>query len=209
MRVHSGSRALRPAGFTLVELLVVVAVLATLALGAVRYIGGDVIADARADVSRTSLVTLRAAILGEPERPGFRDDLGELPLKLSDLFVQPLVLPSGALVQAFDPLSGRGWNGPYLSQPPGRYHVDDSSGFSAWFGAEGEPAALDAWGRAIVLQAPTSATTPAERDEFTRLVSAGPDGIVTTDPSQLAPDAQATAEVGDDLVLYLLRGNGP
>lgn len=209
MRVHAGSRAQRLAGFSLVELLVVIAVLATLALGAVRYIGGDVVADARAEVSRVSLVTLRTAILGEPTRPGFRDDLGELPLKVADLFSLPSALPSGAAAQLFDPFTAHGWNGPYLSQPPGAYHVEPATGFVVAYGNEGEPAALDAWGRPIVLQAPTSASTPAERDEFTRLVSAGPDGIVTTDANQLAPDAHAPAEVGDDLVLYVLRGNGP
>jgi len=49
---------------------------------------------------------------------------------------------------------------------------------------------------------PSEANTAAERDLFTRIVSAGPDGIVQTPPNVLNPPVD---QRGDDVVLFLSR----
>jgi type II secretory pathway pseudopilin PulG len=86
----------------------------------------------------------------------------------------------------------------------GTYHADMGDraapgNFLARYGETGDPAVLDGWGNPIVLQVPqTPGTTEHDRTRHARLVSAGPNGVIDTDPGELMPN-----ERGDDLVLFL------
>src|SRR5262245_13055777 len=91
---HSTPLAVHCRGFTLMELATVMAVLLTLALLVLPTLGG-VTEDAKEKVTRATLAALRSAILGTPDHPGFHSDLGEVPKFVTDLLVQPAVLPSG------------------------------------------------------------------------------------------------------------------
>jgi prepilin-type N-terminal cleavage/methylation domain-containing protein len=201
--------ALGRRGFTFVELIVVMAVLTVLA-GLVLYKAGDTTAQTRVDATVASAISVRDAICGTQGAPGFLNDLGEVPIHLADLFDQPLALPSGKPVQPFDRFTGRGWHGPYLMRNTGRYRVAAPSGFTSFYGQDGDPAVIDPWGRPIVLQWPIVPAIPLDaRQSFVRLVSAGPDGIVNTPSNVLAPDLNDAKQVGDDVVVYLFRANGP
>lgn len=211
----------RPAhrrAFTLLELVLVVAILVMIA-GFAFFRAGAVLDGDESTIgalersTRVSMGHLRETLDGPPERPGFRQDLGELPLMLADLLRVPASLPSGRAVQGtalaqYDAVSRRGWNGQYLALATGSYHLDPARGFVALYGVEGDPALLDAWNHPIVLQLPPAATL-AQRFAYARLVSAGPDGTLNTDPNLLAPDVHDAAIVGDDVIEYLSRSNGP
>lgn len=61
----------------------------------------------------------------------------------------------------------------------------DGHGVYMMYGIPGEPAIIDPWGNPYVLQVPPAeafdeGATDAERFKFARLVSAGPDGILST-----------------------------
>lgn len=203
----------RANGFTLVEVVMVVAILVVLAAVLLPRLddvldGTDTQPGARHKITRLSLHELRAAIKGTPSHPGFEMDLGEIPALIQDLLVMPMVpLPSGKPVNPYSALSQMGWNGPYLQQATGKYIVDDTiggSGFTSAYGTSNAPALLDAWGHTLILQWPTTAgLSLADRQRFTRLVSAGPDGKVNTPSGQQSPDPDDTGVVGDDVVVYL------
>jgi type II secretory pathway pseudopilin PulG len=194
----------------LVELVVVAAVLTVLA-GLVLYRAGDATADARIEATLLSAVAIRDAICGARGDPGFLGELGEAPRQMADLFRRPALLPSGRHVPLkFDPFTGRGWNGPYLLRSTGTYAASPPRHFTSLYGDDGDPCVIDAWGQPIVLQWPTEAGLSLdERQSYARLVSAGPDGVLTTSPGALAPDLHDSKQVGDDIVVYLFRANGP
>lgn len=99
--------------------------------------------------------------------------------QLAFLFVNPL---TNGTTPTYDPVSGRGWRGPYLLITAGRYPGMDpdgnaaARGFTSDFGvpnssptsSDGDPAVLDGWGHPVVIQGSTLSDA--------RLVSAGPDG---------------------------------
>ncbi len=106
-------------GFTLVELLIVIAILAAMAAVAVSLLGGT--SDkANEAVVLNDLAEIRKAIWQ------FRNDMGAPPHYLAELMQSPD--PNGAnggwwwreagdpspAMYEFDPATGRGWNGPYL-----------------------------------------------------------------------------------------------
>ena len=160
--------------------------------------GSSVHEDARSDVTRVQLSRLREATTA------YRDDVGALPTMLADLFVRPPSIP------AFDPLAGKGWNGPYVSPASGTYSVVDASGFTTAYGAAGSPAWVDGWKHAVVLQLPTTPGLGKKAlEDRARLVSAGPDGSIQTSPGTDAPNPLDPLQVGDDLVLYLYGPPGP
>ena len=119
-------------GFTLVEMLVVLSILAVLTLVAVQATE-NFGQQARFDVTQTTLNNIRAAIVGDPTLrnsdgtprvTGYIANTGRLPTGttlLNELLVQPMGLATSA-VQVFDSdrdltndvsLSS-GWNGPYI-----------------------------------------------------------------------------------------------
>ncbi len=101
MRLHM-TRAERAAVFVLV--LAVTGVV-------MSFVRGDDFA-AECAATDASLKAIRAAILGGEAGLGYRADSGEIPRSIQDLF-EPASLP--APLRTFDPVTGRGWRGPYLT----------------------------------------------------------------------------------------------
>jgi prepilin-type N-terminal cleavage/methylation domain-containing protein len=124
----------RRVGFTLLELLVVVAILATLAGGVVATMDG-VEEEASSQLARHELATLREAVLAFRRDTGFLPKQGPFalapagvvpvpaegaawfasPANWSQLYENPLASTSHAL-RAWNPDARRGWNGPYLAR---------------------------------------------------------------------------------------------
>jgi len=188
-------------GLTLAELLLVVtiiSILATLILPAV----GNFLGESRADVTRVSLTRLRD-VIAETYWPDNRSTLPRpgLPLQgsrqnapqLRYLFVNPQTEDT---IVTFDPTARLGWRGPYMvDRNDSLYTINTATGFTEQYGENGDPAVLDGWGRAIVLQNPG---TLSDGRQDVRLVSAGPDGIVNIPPTKLTA-ALTTGDIGDDV----------
>lgn len=134
----SGPRAREPKGFSLIEMLVVLAIFAAL-VGALIPLGYQIQTSADERETRTRLENLKRAMIGsgaEESSPGDRDfgflgDIGDLPSELTRLVNQ------GSLPDYEIDSSTRlaaGWRGPYLRP-----------------GFEGDTAHLDqdAWGRPL------------------------------------------------------------
>ncbi len=203
-------------GLTLFELLAVMGILMVLGTLVVPVVS-DRIGQSRDDVTRQSLLRLREAIVGT-----YHDDLDGLPRpgesalsagranhpQLAYLFLNPETHLDGDPLSrdydtTFDPISRRGWRGPYLLSNGGgfTYTVDAGRGYGTLYGEDGDPAVLDGWGNPIVLQEPiVSGATAYDRARHARLVSAGPDGVLDTPADVLLP---SEAQRGDDLVLFL------
>jgi type II secretory pathway pseudopilin PulG len=87
-------------------------------------------------------------------------------------------------------------------------------GSGSHYGLPGDFVAADPWGNPVVIQVPpgsafSGAIDDAGRFRYTRLVSAGADGILSTPRDRLAgmlADGTAAAR-GDDLVLFLNRAD--
>lgn len=82
------------------------------------------------------------------------------------------------------------------------------------YGQPGDLTVGDPWGNPIVIQVPAAAAflgaaTPDKRLRYARLVSAGPDGVLTTPTDRLGGlAADGTKAVrGDDLVQFLNRSD--
>jgi len=173
----------RKSGFTLLELLVVLAILAAMAGLIVPLVAG-VSEESQAQATNTSLMRIRNAIMGTPERPGYwADKRQQLPAAMRDLFINPD--PD----DVFDRNTRLGWHGPYLQHATRTYTVDALTGFTLDYGSTGDPAASDGWNHPIIIQIPADATRA-------RLLSAGSDGVIQTSLTDVAPQ-------GDDLVLFL------
>ena len=105
-------------GFTLLELMLVVGILSTLALGTISLMD-ERDEEFRFDQTKMRLKHIRQAVIGDPQThhadppavSGFVSDIGRLPNSLSELLQQG-DLPSWGV----DPGSGvgSGWRGPYL-----------------------------------------------------------------------------------------------
>lgn len=192
-----------PRAFTLVELLVVLILLVALA-GVVVPLMGQAVDNAEQQGTRASLQRMRAAIMGDANHPGYYTDLRRLPRTVADLYLVPdddvAYLP--ASFYSYDPIKQRGWRGPYLATQSGRYAIDNARGYTASYGDNDDPASLDGWLRPIVLQRPTVGTDD-ERDQYVRLVSAGPDGVIDSPTTALTPTDLTPALRDDDVVLFL------
>ena len=119
--------ALRPerhTGFTLIELVMVIAVLGIMAAVAIPVIG-TFITSAQETATKDELRLLARAIAGSDEAKdrGFEGDVGYPPAALVDLVQKPDSL------SAWDPFLDLGWNGPYVDSTGGEYLRDawDSS----------------------------------------------------------------------------------
>lgn len=182
-----------PSGFTLVELLVVLVILAVLA-GMVIPLLGESAEQGRLAVTQANLQRMREVIVGAPQAPGYLADTGKLPRTIKDLFIVPAdnlaYLPQN--LQTWNPVAKRGWRGPYLLDPGTRFDFD--------LDMIPDPAIFDGWGNPILLQIPTASMTAAENERHLRLVSAGPNGILDTPQAPLMPTVASRV---DDLVLFL------
>lgn len=160
------------------------------------------------------MAAIRSAILGSPGAPGFRDDVGQIPGKLEELFNMPATTIAGKQVKAFDIHTSIGWHGPYLMNATGIYKSNIPDGFINTYGTDDgkTPSVFDGWRLPIILQIPTTAGLSLdEQVAYARLVSAGPNGIINLQSEIKDPDIINInpSIVGDDVILYLFRANGP
>jgi prepilin-type N-terminal cleavage/methylation domain-containing protein len=125
---HRMTPACNETGFTLLELLLVVAILSSLALAASTFVDNRDNQE-RFEATRGRLDIIRKAVLGEsvwslngqPFLSGFAADMGRLPQTLDELIRQPsdcdpVTAGDQTCAWSFDAASGlwAGWHGPYL-----------------------------------------------------------------------------------------------
>ena len=115
----------RAAGFTLIELVIIIVILGILAAVAIPKFAD--MSDSSKDVAtRKEMTELRRAIVGSPDvvaggrlvNAGFEGDIGHLPGRLEDLGSRP------DSVAVYDRLTRLGWNGPYIDGTGGNYLTD-------------------------------------------------------------------------------------
>jgi general secretion pathway protein G len=110
--------ATRPSGFTLIEILMAVSVVAIVAAVSVpRFI--DYRNDAKAAVTTDTLNSIKLAITGDARtgRTGYLSHMGAVPTSLNDLVAQ-------GTQPAYDPINKIGWNGPYLDTSNANWNKD-------------------------------------------------------------------------------------
>lgn len=189
-------------GLTLVELLVVLVILIGVA-GLltpqltnlkVRSADGSRIEPGEV-VTRETMRRIQEALMGNAQDDlGYRGHVGNLPSRLSGLFED--VDSEGP----YNPATKRGWNGPYIVDTGARYETYTTTGDNFLtlpgdangYAEDEDPVALDGWGKPIILQRVGT--------DFVRLVSAGPDRILQTDPDE---DTPSLSDRGDDIVQFL------
>lgn len=227
------------AAFTLMEMLVVVVILAAVAALVVSNVDRTrddaelTVARATMQTMREALVGSPAGpgYLSDMKHvPGFQI----LAVRTHDL-LSPTSYPLHA---RFDPVANRGWRGPYLQNAqgvpnanvarggrfpaPGEARVEGEATFAergffpaaSIYGQVDDLTAADPWGSPIVLQVPplaafTYPSNAAKQFRYARLVSAGPDGVLTVPADRLASrlmDGTAALR-GDDVVLFLDRAD--
>ena len=254
-------------GFTLIELMCVIALVMAVALLAVTRLGrfGQ---GARRVAAQHDMAAIKEAFTSGTG--GYLADMEGIPgftcgtLRISNLLVSTNLWADGgarldigssyAVFTKWSEEASRGWRGPYLKgdvRPFPSY--DDLPGFypdisrlalpsvfkdsrrASIYGFTGEPVLFDPWGRPYVLQIPppqaftnVTSVTPSERFAYARIVSAGPDGTLSTPcfiPNltnetatswnaasrslvrEAGRDAAGTMARGDDLVLFLYRND--
>lgn len=183
-------------GFTLVDLLVVLTVLgAVISLATVAFTGDQEVLDASGNSVSVREVTTRATLQevaqsltggGPSGESSYLQHVGALPSRLAGLFFNVDGEPG------YDVSRKRGWQGPYFTSNTVRYGDFIAAGDAFPATNLNDPAILDAWGKPVVLQEPST--------DDARIVSAGPDRILETD----ALDATNPIR-GDDIVLFLFR----
>jgi prepilin-type N-terminal cleavage/methylation domain-containing protein len=205
-------------GMTLMELIVVIAILAILA-GAVIPLLNGIVAKSRITAVRASLSTVREAIVGKGDSPGFQSDVGRPPNSIAELLATSP--PSG--VALFNRDTNIGWRGPYLISQGGLYPIANAT-FTNLFGnntsGNQDPALLDPWGDPIIIQrltvasgvltfiaqngTPQTASTTLADGDYTRVISGGPNKALETAWTDPTP---TTASRGDDILLFLNRSD--
>jgi prepilin-type N-terminal cleavage/methylation domain-containing protein len=223
-------------GLTLLELLVVLAILVSLATIIVPVIG-HLGRKSQELATRENLLRLQDLISNQ-----YWADMGELPRPLLDtagkdpkgrarsntpqlryLFVNPdteePTKTTGATL-----LAKRHWNGPYVRHGGARYQIDNAvdpvtlfpRGFTDSYGLgdetgtpalPGDPTILDAWGRPVVIQVPTTSGF-TDNWKYARLVSAGADGVIETQLNVRMPDLTALPSGGGATALESYTGRG-
>ena len=219
------NRRRNTAGFTLVEILVVVGILAILASLVVQGVGG-VRGEAEQTVAAATLQVVRDALCGTSTAPGLLCDLKHVPGFSNSALRVSYLLEAPTNVPAYDRLAQRGWRGPYVqnAQPVentnaalwGRFpdendrrnETDETFQMRGFYeesyGTTNDLAMADPWGNPIVLQIPTNHLDDSACLRYARLVSAGPDGVLQTPCEDWTP---ARTNRGDDLVLFLSRAD--
>ncbi|MBU8932380.1 MAG: type II secretion system GspH family protein [candidate division Zixibacteria bacterium] len=115
----------KQAGFTLVELVIIIVVLGILAVVAVPKFG-DISESSKVVATRNEMQTLQLAIVGNPAAVaggayidrGFEGDIGYAPSLLADLVAKP------DSIALYNRLTRLGWNGPYVDSSNGEYLTD-------------------------------------------------------------------------------------
>lgn len=192
---------------TLVELVVVIVVLVALA-GLVVPMTTGVTDQSRIATTRANMALLQDVIMNR-----YWNDMNGLagldgyPQPIVDL-LPPTSRPSTPQLrylfvtpdptQIYNAATRRGWNGPYLQHNGSKYVVN--SNFTVTYGLDEDPTILDGWGNPIIIQRPTAGADVITNRRYTRLVSAGPNGVIDTSPTLILPSQNSCK---DDLVLYL------
>lgn len=210
------------AAFTMFELAAVVVVL-TVVAGLAMSAAGDATTQASRTVTMSTMRTVRDAIVGIATgregrvSPCFLQDLGRLPRveetppRVYAYSLGPLLggmTSLGVPLPAFDPVTQRGWRGPYLIAPTPRFGslgIDLGPEPLQWttYVQADDLVVLDGYGRPLLLQVPddlADGIRNADDERHARLVSAGPDGRIDTPLVERYP---SLSQCGDDLVLYL------
>ncbi len=254
MRAFISKRRANQQGLTLLEMSVVLGILAATSTLIIYSITPSTLTftttgkskNAARIVTEGTMKTIKDAILGTPGQPGYWSDLTKIndifPQYTAQLLLSPLQvsasLPGGSnplagfaattwytTLNRFDPISGKGWRGPYIdvqgsypytADATNRYFTGDlyPPGFST------VPVALDGWGNPIIIQwgalntsdgSPSIATTYSIYVKHARMVSAGPNSALDS----LSPTAKLTLHqytdytnpsnaglIGDDVVVF-------
>ncbi len=112
-------------GFTLIELVIVMVVLAIVAAVAIPRMG-DVAENSKITTTKEEMRRLKVAILGDPSLSsagkltsrGYSGDVGALPGALVDLTIKP------GSVSVYNKFTRLGWNGPYVDSANGDFLKD-------------------------------------------------------------------------------------
>jgi prepilin-type N-terminal cleavage/methylation domain-containing protein len=233
----------RAKAFTLVEMMIVVAILVVLVALIVPAVDRQT-DDAHETVQQVSISALRDACKSMVSDVKFSTGFNYASLRMCDLLSRTAntsALRATAFPE-FDPNTRIGWRGPYVTGgfpirntranranlfpaaadkrtdgPPADRTFQQRGFYAVPYGSDGEPAIGDDWGNPILLQIPTQSSdprinTPEKCWQYARLVSAGPDGVVTIDPNdpnagmtETSPGVFSVANRGDDLILFLNR----
>ena len=268
MSCYGKANIRQAAGFTLIELVVVVCILGIIATIAIQHLTG--VADrAKITVAQNDMAAIRDALCGSQTAPGYLDDLGAVPgFSPANIRVANLLMATNLYGVCGENVAGearvadaaspdefriwsaernRGWRGPYLRVACGRFpgekavrsNDDISYGERGFFpplvnanlalpedyvrgekgcsvyGFPGEPSVDDPWGNPYVIQVPppqaftnVATVTAEERFRYARVVSAGPDGVLSTPCFFInrTNDVKCTAWSLDEMRLVRLAG---
>jgi len=113
------------AGFTLIELVIIIVVLGIVAAVAIPRVG-TILESSRIGATKEEMHRLKRSIAGDPRivaggeyaDPGFEGDVGFPPSRLVDLIRKPDSIP------AYDKITRYGWNGPYIDSTGGNFLYD-------------------------------------------------------------------------------------
>jgi type II secretory pathway pseudopilin PulG len=211
------NRSSRRDALTLMELVVVMGVLVALAAVLVPFVttAPD---DARQTTTKATLKALRDAVLsyyqdmkgvavakqsGDVGPAEMTNDTG-IPYSLRNLQLPP-VGTDGKLI-GYDPVTRRGWRGPYVMQSTGKFDPTVLGTTFFPYGALGDPAFVDGWANPIVLQWPSTSDSFVLRAQYVRLVSAGPvqvgatGSVLETVAGTLMP---TPSQRGNDLLIFI------
>jgi general secretion pathway protein G len=119
LNVHPHCRTHGSAGFTLIELVVVIIVLGIMAAVAIPVIG-SFIESSKETATKDEMQRLARALAGSDAHSdrGYEGDVGRLPSALTDLTAKPVSVP------AWNAFTHVGWNGPYIDSTNGDYLTD-------------------------------------------------------------------------------------
>jgi len=183
------------AGFTLLELVVVMAILVVLAGVAVRSMEG-LDQQARFDATLRSVEEIRSSVAFSVA--GFAADLGRLPkavgadasTQLAELWSNPRNLAPFAIRPApsdSEVLVASGWRGPYLRLEVGRATL------------------LDGWGQPFDMLQADGVTPASDGDDVAFVRSRGADGVVDSEPID-SYDADLTTSLAEQGLQATLSG---
>jgi len=132
------------AGWSLIELLVVISILGIILAFFIPPIVGRITTHARRVNSEQALRVLRDAIAGNPDVQmggemvvtGFRNDVGRLPRHLIELATKnpfdgiytKVMYVGKETLPSWDPYLKRGWNGPYVREDGNMRYLEDAWG---------------------------------------------------------------------------------
>jgi type II secretory pathway pseudopilin PulG len=167
----------RATGFTLIEVVIIVAVLAILAAALTPMILQQLV-DARVTASQSSAKLMYEAMAGKSDVKGsygFLGDMGRIPARPDELVVPPAGVPAYDGASTFRGV-GVGWKGPYLA-------VGESSGQFL----------LDGWGREYRITL------------YGQVRSAGPDGVFDNQDDVVYPPEPP--RLGSRVIVTVKREN--